>query len=105
MLCAYSALLRGAVRVYSVDHVPERLAKAKSIGAIPINFAHVDPVADILKHEPSGVDRSCDLVGFEAVNGKGKSDPNVVINWAINVTRVYGGIGLVGLYLNKDLRK
>jgi threonine dehydrogenase-like Zn-dependent dehydrogenase len=38
LLCAYSALFRGASKVYSVDRVPQRLAKAKSLGAIPIDF-------------------------------------------------------------------
>jgi threonine dehydrogenase-like Zn-dependent dehydrogenase len=85
--------------------VPARLAKAESLGAIPINFAEVDPVAEILKREPNGVDRSCDIVGFEAVNGKGERAPNTVISWAIQVTRAYGGIGLIGVYYPIDLGK
>lgn len=72
MLCAYSALLRGAIRAYIVDHVPERFAKAKSIGAIPINFMKEDPVATIMKIEPNGVERSCDCVGLECVDTMGK---------------------------------
>lgn len=105
LLCAYSALIRGATRVYSVDHVPARLAKAKSIGAIPINFAEEDPVAQIMKLEPNGVDRACDLVGFECVNAKGENVENLVINWAIQVTRLYGGIGLIGEYPEADAGK
>ncbi|KZL80618.1 alcohol dehydrogenase -like domain-containing protein, partial [Colletotrichum incanum] len=45
LLSAYSAILRGASKVYVVDHVEERLELAASIGAIPINFAKSDPVA------------------------------------------------------------
>lgn len=71
LLYAYSAFLRGATRVYSVDHVPARLAKPKSIDAIPTDFSASDPVAQILKLEPNGVDRSCDCVGFECVDATG----------------------------------
>lgn len=47
LMAAYSAILRGASQVYVVDRVPERLAKAKEIGCIPINFAESDPVDQI----------------------------------------------------------
>lgn len=102
MLTAYSALFRGANRVYSVDRVPQRLAKAKSIGAIPIDFSKGDPVAQILKLEPNGVDRSCDCVGYECVNAEGVNVENTVITQAINVTRTNGGIGLIGVYSPVD---
>ena len=103
MLCAYSAIqFRGAIRVYSVDNVPERLAKAKSIGAIPINFSHGDPVAQILKYEPNGVDRSCDCVGFECVDANGKNVENLVLTQAVNVTRTGGGLGIIGVYIPAD---
>src|SRR2546423_13584505 len=39
LLAAYCALhLRGATDVYVVDYIPERLAKAGELGAIPIDF-------------------------------------------------------------------
>ncbi|KAG6358479.1 hypothetical protein INS49_014363 [Diaporthe citri] len=67
LMCAYSAKLRGASRVYSIDHVPSRLAKAKSIGAIPINFTKGGlPSEQILKLAPDGVTRVCDCVGESA---------------------------------------
>ncbi|KAK2059289.1 GroES-like protein [Colletotrichum caudatum] len=68
LLSAYSAILRGASRVYVVDHVEQRLGLAASIGAIPINFVKADPVAQILAYEPNGVMRSVDCVGMEALN-------------------------------------
>jgi threonine dehydrogenase-like Zn-dependent dehydrogenase len=80
------------------DHVPERLAKAEGIGAIPINFMEEDPVASIMKLDPNGVDRSCDCVGFECVDAKGENGESTVITWAVNVTRAGGGIGLIGVY-------
>jgi len=89
--------------VYSVDNVPTRLAKAKSIGAIPINFSKEDPVATIMKLEPNGVDRSCDCVGFECVNAEGENVESTVITWAADVTRAGGGIGLIGVYDIKDI--
>lgn len=70
LLAAYSAILRGASRVYSVDSVPMRLEKAASIGAVPIslNSSTATPVEQILQHEPNGVTRSVDCVGYEAVD-------------------------------------
>ena len=38
LLAAYSALFRGADKVYSIDHVEARLVRAESIGAIPIDL-------------------------------------------------------------------
>lgn len=104
LLCAYSALkFRGAIRVYSVDNVPERLEMAKSIGAIPINFSDGDPVAQIKKYEPNGVDRSCDCVGFECVNAKGENIENLVLTQMVDVTRTGGGLGILGVYFGGDL--
>ena len=47
LLAAYSSILRGAAEVYVVDRVPERLDKARSIGAIPVDFSPGDPVEQI----------------------------------------------------------
>jgi threonine dehydrogenase-like Zn-dependent dehydrogenase len=102
LLCAYSAFLRGASKVYSVDRVPERLAKAKSIGAIPIDFSEGDPVAQIMKHEPEGVDRACDCIGYECVNAEGVNEGNLVLTQAIHVVRTGGGIGVIGVYVPED---
>ncbi|WP_292465666.1 glutathione-independent formaldehyde dehydrogenase [Methanolobus sp.] len=58
LLAAYAAVLQGAGQVFVVDHIPERLKLAKSIGAIPIDFTMSDPVAQIeaLRAEFSVVD-------------------------------------------------
>lgn len=48
LMAAYSAVLRGASEVYVIDRVPERLAKAKDIGCIPIDFGKSDAVVQIL---------------------------------------------------------
>ncbi|KAF2111109.1 hypothetical protein BDV96DRAFT_499850 [Lophiotrema nucula] len=99
LLCAYSALLRGASKVYSVDHVPSRLEKAKSIGAIPINFTHNNAAEQILKLEPNGVTRSCDCCGYECLNTELKPQQNAIINDMVHVTAANGGIGVIGVYV------
>jgi threonine dehydrogenase-like Zn-dependent dehydrogenase len=47
LMAAYSAVLRGASEIYVVDRVPERLAKAKEIGCIPIDFSKGDAAEQI----------------------------------------------------------
>ncbi|KAF9695722.1 hypothetical protein EKO04_006324 [Ascochyta lentis] len=98
IMAAYSAMLRGASRVYSIDHVPSRLDLASSIGAIPINFNTTDPVAEILAREPAGVTRSVDCVGFEAVNATGHAANGIVVNNMVAVTASAGGMGIAGVY-------
>ncbi|TVY59931.1 S-(hydroxymethyl)glutathione dehydrogenase [Fusarium oxysporum f. sp. cubense] len=98
LLTAYTAILRGASRVYSVDHVPMRLERAASIGAVAINFVQSDPVAQILAYEPSGVVRSVDCVGLEALNSTLQVETNIILNQMVNVTRIGGGIGQLGIY-------
>ncbi|OJJ06529.1 hypothetical protein ASPVEDRAFT_328095 [Aspergillus versicolor CBS 583.65] len=99
LLAAYSAILRGASRVYSIDRVPMRLERAESIGAIPINFAETDPVAQILSLEPDGVTRAVDCVGMEAVNRTGDIDENIVLENMVGVAASQGGLGQVGVYM------
>ncbi|RAL03517.1 glutathione-independent formaldehyde dehydrogenase [Aspergillus ibericus CBS 121593] len=99
LLCAYSALLRGASKVYSVDYVPARLEKAASIGAIPIDFTKEDPVTQIMAREPRGVRCSCDCVGLDCLNDKLEPQENIVLNNCIRVTEPTGGIGLIGIYV------
>lgn len=102
LMAAYSAILRGASEVYSVDRVPERLAKAQSIGAIPINFDKADAVEQILQlRHGEMVDRAVDAVGYQAVSG-GKEVPNTVLVSMVRVVRATGGIGVPGLYVPSD---
>lgn len=98
LLAAYSAILRGASRVYSVDQVQDRLDLAESIGAIPINFNESDPVAQILAREPNGVRRGVECVGYEAVNSSNVVDAGITLNQLLNVTAPRGGVGIVGLF-------
>ncbi|PMD44682.1 hypothetical protein L207DRAFT_579615 [Hyaloscypha variabilis F] len=79
-----------------------KTCKGKIIGAIPINFKDNDPVAQILKFEPNGVDIACDCVGFEAVDSSGKNIENLIITQALNVTRPSGSIWFIGVYVQED---
>ena len=79
-----SSFLRGAARVFLYqNHLDERLAKTKDLGAEIINFDDNDPV-EKLKKESKGNGVLCiDAVGFEAVGhtscqnkDNGNSDSN-----------------------------
>ena len=98
LLAAYSALLRGARKVYSIDHVEARLKRAESIGAIPIDLRKGDPSNQILKLEPNGVPRISDLVGYECVNPSLKTEEGYILNDAIKLAATGGGIALTGTY-------
>ncbi|KAL4946701.1 hypothetical protein BDV06DRAFT_231780 [Aspergillus oleicola] len=98
LMAAYSAILRGASRVYSVDQVPSRLQLASSIGAIPISFNTSDPVEQIMALEPNGVTRALDCVGFEAVNATGHRTDGIVPRNLLSVAAQQGGIAIAGVY-------
>ncbi|CRK04304.1 hypothetical protein BN1723_008865 [Verticillium longisporum] len=103
LMAAYSAVLRGASRVYVVDRVPERLKAAEKIGCVPIDFSSSDPVDQIIKANDGMVDRSVDAVGYQAVDkGGSKEQPNIVLESMIRVTRACGGMGIPGLYVPSD---
>ncbi len=67
-----SAKLLGAGRVFAVDHLPDRLAKARELGADPVNFDEVSP-AEFFKEQTGGVGvlRAIDAVGVDAVRPEG----------------------------------
>ncbi|MDB5366636.1 MAG: Threonine dehydrogenase [Rhodospirillales bacterium] len=62
-----SAKLLGATRVLAVDCLPDRLAKARELGAEIIDYEKEDPVATIQRlTDGIGVDRVIDAVGVDA---------------------------------------
>ena len=80
-MAAYSAMLRGASKVYVVDRIASRLALAESIGAIPINYnTSGDAVKQILAYEPNGVRRSVEAVGLEARAADGSYQEDLVLS-------------------------
>lgn len=95
-----SAGIRGASKIYVVDHVQDRLDLAAAHGAIPINFAEEDPVETLLRFEPGGITRVVDCVGFEAEDAQGNVNSSIVLRQAGQVVAPQGGIGVVGVYGN-----
>lgn len=103
LMAAYSAVLRGASRVYVVDRVKERLDAAAGMGAVPVSFEESDPVRRIVELNGGMVDRSVDAVGYQAVGRGGSAEvPNAVLENMIQVTRACGGLGIPGLYVPTD---
>lgn len=100
LMAVYAATLRGASRIYAVDHVRERLDKAAALGAIPIDFTSEEGSASqqILRRQPQGVQRVIDCVGQYGLNAKLRPQQNYVLNEAIRVASFTGGIGIVGAY-------
>jgi threonine dehydrogenase-like Zn-dependent dehydrogenase len=99
-MAVYSATLRGASRIYAVDHVRERLDQAPALGALPIDFTSSEGSASeqILRRQPQGVQRVVDCIGQSGLNAKLRPQQNYVINEAIKVASFTGGIGIVALY-------
>ncbi|MGW0082370.1 glutathione-independent formaldehyde dehydrogenase [Streptomyces sp. NPDC003393] len=105
LMAAYSALLRGAAKVFSVDRVPERLAKAEEIGAIPIDFTKGDPAEQIKEQtDGEGTDKGVDAVGYQAQSHQDTSheEPAVVLNTLVETVRPTGKLGVPGLYVPSD---
>lgn len=79
-MAAYSAVLRGASKVFVIDSVPERLSAARKIGCEPVDFSKVDAVEEIIKLNGGMVDRSVDAVGYQASAKDGKGEvPSIVL--------------------------
>jgi glutathione-independent formaldehyde dehydrogenase len=104
LMAAYSALLRGAAKVFIVDRIAERLAKAKEIGAVPINFEEGSPPEQIKEQTGAeGTDKGIDAVGYQAHAHKGGGEaPAIVLNSLIDTVRPTGMLGVPGLYVPAD---
>ncbi|CEI70678.1 hypothetical protein FVEN_g836 [Fusarium venenatum] len=99
LMCAYSAIIRGASLVYVIDHVPARLALAASIGAQPINFTRGGKASEqILALRPAGVNRAIDCVGQFCLNENLKPQPDFILREAVKIATNGGGLGIAGLY-------
>jgi threonine dehydrogenase-like Zn-dependent dehydrogenase len=108
-----SAFILGAARVVAIDTVPERLALAKSFGAITVDFKEED-VYDRIQALTGGrgADSCIDAVGTEA-SATGSVDSLVdrvkvatfmgtdrphVLRQAIHCCRNFGIVSIVGVY-------
>lgn len=103
LMAAYSAILRGAGRVWVADHQPDRLRLAEQIGAIAINTAEQDPAGAVKEATLGlGADNGCECVGYQAHAPRGKEDATLTMNGLIDSVRFTGGIGVVGVFLPED---
>lgn len=120
LLSAYCSLLKGASEVYVVDSIPERLAKAEELGAIPVDFSKGDPVEQIFKlrkhnkgvqqslrpgeEKMKGVDCAIDAVGYQARDDENpkKEKPTQVLENCLKVLNPTGGLGMIGVYIAPD---
>ncbi len=110
LMAAYSCGIRGAAEIYVVDHVQDRLDKARDMGGIPINFDQGDPVQQIKDiRGGEGVDKAIDAVGYQAAaagssaaGGEQDEVPNIVLNQLIDVVNPTGALGIPGLYVPTD---
>ena len=104
LMAAYSAMLRGASRVFVVDRVPERLAKAREIGATAVDFSQGDPVQRIKDQtRGAGTDKGVDAVGYQASAQAGdREEPAGVLNQLVQTVRPTGALGVPGLYVPSD---
>jgi threonine dehydrogenase-like Zn-dependent dehydrogenase len=109
-----SAFMLGAARVISIDRIPERLALARSIGAITVDYSDEDvSVLKAIKDLTGGVgaDGCIDAVGLEAHMGdfqdlydKTKTalmletDRPGVLRQAIQAVRKGGTLSIPGVY-------
>ncbi|SFE85399.1 zinc-dependent alcohol dehydrogenase [Nitrosomonas sp. Nm166] len=82
LMTAACARLRGAEKIFMVDHHPYRLEFARNTYEVyPINFDEVDPAEVIIENTSfRGVDAVIDAVGFEA---KGSTLETVMTNLKI----------------------
>jgi len=107
LAAATAAFLLGAATVVVGDLNAERLARARSFGCATVDVS-AGPVPEQLREltgEPE-VDCAVDAVGFEARGdpaNPGVEVPAAVINTLIQVTRAGGAIGLIGLYVMRDV--
>ncbi|WWD20862.1 hypothetical protein CI109_105339 [Kwoniella shandongensis] len=105
--CVKWALLKGAKKVYAIDTNPTRLALAKSMGAITVDF-NVDKVTKrILDEVPDGLDVCIDATSFHEPKTMLhkvekalmlETDVSETPNEMIFLAKKFGRIGLIGVY-------
>jgi glutathione-independent formaldehyde dehydrogenase len=126
LLAALSAKIKGASEIYVVDNIPERLEKARSIGAIPVDFGKGDPVEQILAlrkphvqdvqnlragsgDKMPGVMCGIDAIGYEAqkdgtsARGNTKDQRGTqALEDLIRLVNPTGHIGIIGVFFPQD---
>ena len=109
-----SAFMFGAARVIAIDRFPERLALARSLGAVTVDYAAEDvSVLTALKDLTGGIgpDSCIDAVGLEAHSSEMEglydkvktalmleTDRPIVLRQAIQAVRKGGTVSIPGVY-------
>jgi threonine dehydrogenase-like Zn-dependent dehydrogenase len=105
-----SAKLMGASRVFAIDGLNDRLARARHLGAECINFEEEDPVEAINRlTDDIGADRAIDAVGVDANHGHGGHPhgheqwqpgdaPSQALEWAVEGLAKAGTLSIIGVY-------
>jgi glutathione-independent formaldehyde dehydrogenase len=114
-MCAY---MRGAVQVFVVDAIPERLDKAGELGAVPIDMREgnaADRILEQLARERMGIawrgeeanlgaTVCIDAIGFQARDPHDYSveKPTTVIDDLARIVAPKGRLGIIGVFLDSD---
>jgi len=120
LMATISAFLIGAARVFVVDRVSERLAKAKELGATPIDFTRgglVEQITQMRGENPgisgawrpgeeklAGMMCGIDAVGYQARDREDPSreKPTQVVEDLVQLVNATGTLGLIGVYMPQD---
>jgi threonine dehydrogenase-like Zn-dependent dehydrogenase len=100
--------LRGVSQVIGIDCVPERLRKARELGADTINYADHNVITTIKELYPDGVDVAIECVGGEyskslvhrferALNLE--TDSADIFSEMFQCVRPFGRVSVIGVYL------
>jgi glutathione-independent formaldehyde dehydrogenase len=118
LLAAMCSFMRGAVEVFVVDAIPERLEKAAELGANPIDMREGNAAERILEQIARqrsgaawrgeeanvGVTVGIDAIGFQARNPHDYSveNPGAVINDLARLLAPNGRLAIIGVFLDSD---
>ena len=103
LMAAYSAGLKGAIKVMVVDIHKDRLKFAEQICAIAVDDTEGGGVDQIMSLTGGkGADRGCECVGFQCCNMHREEVPNLTMNNLVKTVKATGGIGVVGVFLPED---
>ncbi|CAF1431609.1 unnamed protein product [Adineta steineri] len=111
LLTVMWAKYRGAKRIFSIDCIEERLAKARTQGAETIDFSKDNVIETMQKLLPGGPDVCIDAVGFRYTKGMVhkmqravflETDSPEVLDEAIVVVRKGGSVAIIGDYFYKS---
>src|SRR5262249_17805069 len=103
LMAALSAMIKGASKVIVIDPLADRLALAKEIGAIPIDYSKGHAVEQVLDlTDGKGADRGCECVGYQCHDHGGHEATDTTMNELVQCVRETGGIGVVGVFVPED---